>query len=263
MLLNIYFYDHNSNNMKTYAVLVMLLSCLINVSAQDTNAVRRYLDPDLIPAVDAALTVHIALPSERMQQAIENRMGNLGFGASLLIVSNPFSWGRKPKNSPLRIGGEIGYTYYGRFISEVDINGFRGDYKTSYGIANLNAVLRFRSPVTGGFNPFVDIIAGGNFYFSSTKENLSALETALGIESIDLGGTSSASFNNGIGFGFTAGSAKPEQVRFTLRATYNRGSTIKYVVRNSLAYDAGNNRVTYERGRAPVEFFMIQVGIGI
>jgi hypothetical protein len=236
---------------------------ILGISAQDTLANRTTSASEHIPPIDAALTLQVGIPSEEMQKAIENRMGDVGFGASLLVVSNPFTWGKRPRHSPIRIGGEIAYTYYGRFISDVNINGFVGDYKTSYGIANLNAILRFRPPTTGGFNPFVDIIAGGNFYLSSTKENLNALETAFGIESIDLGGTSSASFNKGIGFGFTAGSTKPSHVRFTLRATYNRGSTIKYVVRNSLAYDPGSNLVTFQRGRAPVEYFMIQAGIGI
>lgn len=249
--------------MKTSLIFYVLLLGTITLQAQDSSAVTSYNRNDDLSVADAGLTLHVALPSEQMQKAIENRMGNVGFGASILFVSNPFSWGKKQKNSPLRLGGEIGYTYYGRFISDVNINGFSGDFKTSYGIANLNAVIRFRPVTTGSFNPFVDIIAGGNFYLSSTKENLNALETALGIEKVDLGGTSSAGFNKGIGFGFTAGGPKPDQARFTLRATYNRGSSIKYVVRNSLAYDAGSNRLTYQRGRAPVEYFMIQVGIGI
>ncbi len=249
--------------MTTYAMLVMFCFGIFTSAAQDTPALKPAPPTGIISTTDAALTIHVALPSSQMQKAIENNMGNIGFGASLLIVSNPFTWGKNKKNSPLRVGAEMGYTYYGRFISDVNINGFLGDYKTSYGIANLNAILRFRPPLTGGFNPFVDIIAGGNFYLSSTKENLSTLETALGLESIDLGGTSSASFNKGLGFGFTAGSPKPEKARITLRATYNRGSTIKYVVRNSLSYDAGNNRLSYERGRAPVEYFMLQAGIGL
>lgn len=249
--------------MKTSIIFLFLFLGTINLAAQDTTAVPGYPHSKDISVIDASLTLHVAIPSKQMQKAIENRMGNIGFGASILVLSNPFTWGKKDKDSPLRLGAELGYSYYGRFISDVTINGFSGDYKTSYGIANLNAIVRFRPPSTGAFNPFVDIIAGGNFYMSSTTENLGLLETALGVEKIDLGGTSSASFNKGIGFGFTAGSPKPDQARFTLRATYNRGSSIKYVVRNSLAYDAGSNRLTYQRGKAPVEYFMIQVGIGI
>ena len=67
-------------------------------------------------------------------------MGNLGFGAGFAVLSNPFTWGKNKRNSPLRIGGEAGYTYYGRFLSEVNINGYKGDYKTSYGILQLNAI---------------------------------------------------------------------------------------------------------------------------
>jgi hypothetical protein len=250
--------------MKTLLLFYCLLLNAIVSQAQDSALVTNP-DPgkNEVSRMDASLTFQLGIPTVAMQRAIENHMGNLGFGASLLLASNPFTWGSKAKNAPLRLGAEIGYTYYGRFISYVTINGYTGDYKTSYGIANLNAIVRFRPPATGNFNPFVDVIAGGNFYLSSTTENLDVIESALGIEKLDFGGTTSVGFNKGIGFGFTAGSSKTDRARFVLRATYNRGSSIKYVVRNSLSYDPGSHNLIYQRGSAPVEYFMIQVGIGI
>jgi hypothetical protein len=250
--------------MKHYFLFYLFCLSMLKARAQDSAGVKNVeYDKTQVSRLDGSLTLQVGIPTAGMQKAIENHMGNVGFGVSLILASNPFSWGKRDKNSPLRLGGELSYTYYGRFISDVNINGYRGDYKTSYGIANINAILRFRPPVTSNFTPFIDVIAGGNFYLSSTTENLNVIETALGIERLDFGGTSSAGFNKGIGFGFTAGSAKEDKARFILRATYNRGSTIKYVVRNSLSYDPGSNTLIYERGRAPVEYFMVQIGIGI
>src|SRR5215217_519771 len=74
--------------------------------------------------------LQVGIPSKAMQEAVENKMGNMGFGLGFTALTNPFSWGRNKRNSPLRIGAEAGYTYYGRFLSEVNINGNRGDYKT-------------------------------------------------------------------------------------------------------------------------------------
>lgn len=251
--------------MKFLIIFFLLISSLATSRAQDSSIVESSASgKNEVSALDAALSFQLGIPSKAMQEAIENRMGNIGFGASLLLLSNPFTWGKNDKNSPLRVGAEISYTYYGRFISDVSINGYSGDYKTTYGIGHLNAIVRFRPPLSGNFNPFVDVIAGGNFYLSSTTENLSVIESALGIDKLDFGGTSSAGFNKGIGFGFTAGSSKKtDQARLVLRATYNRGSSIKYVKRNSISYDPGSRTLLYERGRAPVEYFIIQIGIGI
>ena len=48
------------------------------------------------------------------KNAVRNNMGNLGFGASIEILWDPFKWGGG--KGPMRIGGEISYSYYGRFI---------------------------------------------------------------------------------------------------------------------------------------------------
>src|SRR5690606_7199436 len=126
-------------------------------------------------------------------------------GLGLSVLSNPFSWGRNKRNSPLRLGGELGYTYYGRFLSDVNINGFRGSYKTSYGILQLNAVAQLRPMYTEAFTPFLEILAGGNFYLSSTRENLSVIESALGIPAFEIDSYASVGFNKGIAAGFSVG----------------------------------------------------------
>jgi hypothetical protein len=216
---------------------------------------------EYIEKVNGFAAVQVGLPSKAMQPAIENKMGNTGFGADFMVLANPFSWGRNKRNSVLRIGAEAGYTYYGRFITRVNINGYNGDYKTSYGILNLNGVLQLRPQVPSGIQPFFEVLAGGNFYLSTIRENLGAIESALGIPSFELDAYSSASFNKGAALGFAFGKNYRGEPRFSIRGSYNVGSDIKYIVRNSLQYNQNGAYMEYYVGKAPVKYFLVQAGV--
>lgn len=207
------------------------------------------------------LGLQVGVPTRNMQPAIKNNMGNTGFGLSFIGLTNPFSWGRNKRNSALRIGAELGYTYYGRFITDVNIGGYRGDYKTAYGILNLNGIVQLRPQIPAGIQPFVEVLAGGSFYLSTIRENLGAIESALGIPPFELETYSSASFNKGAAIGFSFGKARYSQARFTIRGSYNIGSNIKYVVRNSLEYNQSTGYMEYAVGKAPVKYFLIQAGL--
>jgi hypothetical protein len=237
----------------------LFFACLLAIAgySQEINT-----EKEEVESVNGVISFQVGVPSSTMQRAIKNDMGNLGFGAGLEVLSNPFTWGKNKRNSPLRIGGEAGYTYYGRFLSEVNINGYKGDYKTSYGILNLNAILQIRPQYTEVIRPFVELLVGGSFYLSSIKENLDLIESSLGVETFSLDSYSSASFNKGMAVGCSFGNPRKQAGRFTLRVSYNRGNSIKYIVRNSLEYDPGNNSLQYQVGRAPVSYFMIQIGVG-
>ena len=212
---------------------------------------------------DFLLSINLGVPSEEMRPAIHNRMGDIGFGAGLLVLSDPFTWGENKRESVLRIGGGLGYTYYGRFKTDVNINGYYGDLKTAYGILDAKAILRFRPKLDRAISPFADIQAGGDFYMSTTGEDLNAIQTGLGIEDVNFESTSSASFTKGIGGGMAIGSRNPKQAKFVIRAMYNWGSQVKYIVRNSITYHPSQHTITYETGKAPVRYLMVQVGIGL
>lgn len=216
-----------------------------------------------VESVNGLLALQVGVPSKQMQEAVKNKMGNLGFGLGICGLTNPWSWGRNKRNSPLRIGAEAGYTYYGRFLSEVNINGNKGSYKTSYGILQANGIIQLRPAEPEVITPFLELLAGGSFYLSTTKENLNAIESSLGIPSFDFGGYSSASFNKGVAVGCIFGKKNGDEARFTMRVSYNWGNDIKYVIRNSLAYNSSSGGLEYYVGRAPVKYFMVQVGVGI
>jgi hypothetical protein len=195
------------------------------------------------PNEDNGVSLNIGMPTRAMQPAIRNNMFNLGFGLSVLAVYNPFK-----KSGILRLGGEIGYTYYGRFKS--------GGLKTSYGIAHLAPVIRLRPDIASPLVPFFDIFAGGDFYISDTKEDLDALATIAGIESYDFRSTISASFVKGLATGLMIRFSQNATSRLLLRLSYARGTRIQYVDRKSVDPAYG-----FLQGRAPVEYFAIQVGI--
>jgi hypothetical protein len=212
---------------------------------------------------DFLFGLQVGVPSKEMRPAIHNEMGDVGFGAGLMVLSDPFMWGKNKRESVLRLGGSLGYTYYGRFKTDLNVNGYYGSLKTAYGILDAKAIVRFRPQMNRGFSPFADLQAGGDFYMSTTSDDLNAIESALGLENTDFESTSSAAFTKGVGGGFAIGSKDPEQAKFVVRVTYNWGSRVKYIVRNSVEYHPSQNALTYQTGRAPVRYLMVQVGIGL
>lgn len=243
--------------MRAILLLLLILSCdLTIIHAQSKEAAPG-------ESTTGLLAFQVGIPSGAMQAAIRNNMGNLGFGAAAAVLSDPFSWGRGKGRSPLRVGAELGYTYYGRFLSDVNISGYNGNYKTSYGILQLNALLQVRPRYPAPVSPFVEVLAGGNFYLSHTKENLNVIESSLGIQGFELDSYASVGFNKGLAVGCKFGRPERDNGRFILRVSYNRGKDIRYVVRNSIQYDPYSGRLSYEIGRAPVVYWMVQVGVGI
>lgn len=246
--------------MRSYLHILLALMGLFLLSPAEARQQEKS-NPD-VQAVNGFTGLQVGIPSAEMQRAIRNHMGNLGFGLGVMVLSDPGSWGAHKRSSSFRLGGELGYSYYGRFLSDVNINGYEGSYKTSYGLAQLNAVIQVRPPQLQRISPFVDVIAGGNFYLSRTKENLNAIESALGIQGFEIDSYASVGFNKGIAAGFSFGDPDLYRApRLTIRLSYNMGSDIRYVVRNSLTYNPVANRLEYQVGRAPVRYFMAQMGV--
>lgn len=214
-----------------------------------------------VERINGRLMVELGMPMREMRPALKNNMGNSGFGASFSLLSNPAAWCRQRRNSPLRIGLEVGYTYYGRFLSEVTVNGYRGDYKTSYGILHANAVLQLRPSVTEQVTPFLEVLGGGNFYLSNTKQDLSAIETGLGVHGFDMGSYASAGFNKGVAIGAGFGKPRRGTAQFSVRVAYHWGERLRYIVRNSLAYNPSSGTLEYYVSDAPARYFLFQVGL--
>ncbi len=216
-----------------------------------------------IERLNGRLMIEWSLPGSGMRPAMKNNMGNSGFGASFAILSNPASWCRQRRNSPLRLGVDAGYTYFGRFLSEVSVNGYRGNYKTSYGILHANAVLQLRPALADRIMPYLEVLGGGNFYLSNTKQDLSAIETGLGVHGFDIGSYASAGFNKGLALGASFGRPGRNSPQVSVRMAYHWGDRLRYIVRNSLVYNPGSGSLEYFVAEAPVRYFLFQIGLAL
>jgi hypothetical protein len=214
-------------------------------------------------ATDVLFGLQVGVPSREMRPAVHNRMGDVGFGVGLLVLSDPYTWGKNKRQSALHLGGGLGYTYYGRFKTEAQLNTYTGNLKTAYGIFDAKAIVRFRPQLDRDIHPFADLQAGADVYLSTTSEDLSGIESGLGAEAEDLDNTASASFTKGLGGGIAIGSRDPKKAKLVIRVMYNWGTRVTYIVRNSLQYDAYQNTLYYQRGKAPVRYVMIQLGVGL
>jgi hypothetical protein len=249
--------------MKIYLLFISLLLFTSQLFCQDSTSLTRtekkINQVKANSSADLMIAVNSIIPAAQTKDVIQNNIGDLGFGLSAIALFNPFT--KKNKNFPVHLGLEAGYTYFGRFKTEVNVNGFKGDYKTTYGLFSLNAVIRFRPSYTYRFTPFADVFAGGNFYNAEIKENLNAIETALNTPKTYLGGYNSASFSKGIAVGFNIGKAETDAAKFSCRLAYTIGSNINYLVRNSLVYDGANNKLVFDKAKAPLKYFMLQIGV--
>jgi hypothetical protein len=226
---------------------VALMAALSFSAPAQSKSWEQYKESSILSS-ETFLSVQVGMPTEAMQPAIRNNMLNKGFGLSLSHVWNPGTWFHQRNNSPFRLGFDAGYTYYGRFK--------RDGIKTSYGIIHTMAALRLRPPRPMRFTPYLEITAGGNYYVSEIKEDLDFAGSTIYDPAI-FGDVNSAAFCKGLAVGFSLGKMKEH---FHFRFGYTRGSSVRYIVRNSVS--GGGGYITYETGRAPVEYFAVQIGIG-
>ena len=66
-----------------------------------------------------------------------------------------------------------------------------------------------------------------------------------------------------MGAGFSIRPNKTKQDRVYFRVSFNVGNSIRYIVRDSFKYDGSSNKITYETGRAPLRYMLIQLGAGM
>lgn len=247
---------------KLYCLPILLLLGHFLSAQVTTETTWKPADPPVDnKGKDFLFGLQVGVPSAEMRPATKNQMGDVGFGVGFLFLSDPYTWGKNKRSSALRLGGGLGYTYYGRFKTEVPWNSYTGRVKTYYGIFDVKAIARFRPQLNRGFHPFADLQAGVDIYTSTTREDLSILEREDGDEDID--NTTSSCFTKGIGGGIAIGSRNPEQAKFVIRAMYNWGGQVKYVVRNSMYYEPADGTLHYEQAKAPLRYVSIQVGIGL
>lgn len=200
------------------------------------------------------------VPMGGMRQAIQNRMGNMGFGVALNGYINPWALVRNPRPSALWFGGGFAYSYLGRDLSSLSNSNVRADYKTTYQLLQIDLMARLRPAEPLPALPFIEVFAGGCFYNSTLQENLTVLQTGLGQEPFVYGDFNSGTFNRGLAVGVQTTPARPGAPGFSLRLAYNMGGRINYVVRNSLVLN-NDNRLQFATGETRARTISLQVGV--
>ena len=76
-------------NLITAVLLYFACLLVINGFSQETAAEKKRVE-----SVNGTFYFQVGIPSRAMQKAIKNDMGNLGFGAGLEVLTNPFTWGK-------------------------------------------------------------------------------------------------------------------------------------------------------------------------
>jgi hypothetical protein len=205
------------------------------LNAQDStfNDQQPSRKKDSFSKIEGSLGAVVVIPSPGMKAMINNDMGNLGYGLSLQVIGS-----KKP--STLKWGGNFSYTYFGRYLT--DVSG--GDaLKTTYGLTNLNGVIRLTLKEPTNVTLYVDFFLGVRTYFSRTKWHFASSEEEPLLRVVRTG------FNRGAAAGINFGKYKGAGLRFS----YQWSGDARYVVRNSVQYTSGNN-ITYETAYAPITY---------
>ena len=220
--------------MRTIIMLLVLALFSGMLKAQDStsNDPQPAQKKDSFSKIEVSLGAVVVIPSPEMKAMINNDMGDLGYGLSLQVVGN-----RKP--STVKWGGNFSYTYFGRYLTDV---GGGGELKTTYGLTNLNGVIRLTLKQATNATPYVDFFIGLRTYFSRTKWHFASSEEEPLLRVVRAG------FNRGAAAGINFGKYKGSGLRFS----YQWSGDARYVVRNSVQY--ANDNITYETAYAPISY---------
>ena len=209
-----------------------LFSTMLKAQDSTFNDQQPSHKKDSFSKIEGSLGAVVVIPSPDMKVMINNDMGNLGYGLSLQIVG-------RSKPSTLKWGGNFCYTYFGRYLT--DIGG--GDaLKTTYGLINLNGVIRLTLKEPTNVTPYVDLFLGIRTYFSRTKWHFASSEEEPLLRVVRAG------FNRGAAAGINFGRYNGAGLRFS----YQWSGDARYVIRNSVQYINGN--IMYETTYAPITY---------
>lgn len=203
-----------------------------------------------------------------LRDAVQNRVGKMGFGISSGILLNPFG---KSKPSPFLVGADFSYISYG--VDKVAENSDHPPLKTAFNVYTVSGSVRALLTQRSGFAPFIDGLLGVQTFNTRTKIDKTLLQTVINDDQPEvLNTTNDTGLNYGLGVGFfirNAGKTSnyaidaptPWQIRgsFSVRLLYYWGDEIKYVKRNSVTVTS-DNFLTFETGRTRTDMLVLQVG---
>jgi len=183
----------------------------------------------------------IAVPHKEFREAIQNDLGNLGYGLNTGIVVSPLL---ENKPSPVLIGIDFGYFKYGQ--DKQNSTSTSRPLKTTYNVFTWNGVARLRPKFQrGAITPFVDGLLGLKLYNTKTKIDKDLIDIIFNDSEPEvINNVKNTGLNYGLGAGFYTNPKKQSNPGFTVRVLYLWGDDVTYVVRNSVNVTPGGD-VTY------------------
>lgn len=198
------------------------------------------------------------------QGEFRDHVPNLGIGLSGTV-------GIRIPNSPLIIGGDLGFLIYGheqrREMISTTIPDVEVRVITSNNILQGNIFLRLK-PVTGAVRPYFDGLIGFKYLFTETEiRNVFWADNEPIAESVNLG---DLAFGYGIGFGIAFHAVDRTQAKLEtgegpvgilidIRLRYLMGTEADYLKKGSIEHDRGS--VTYDIYTSRTDFLMPFVGV--
>jgi len=200
-----------------------------------------------------------------MQGEFKKNVGNLGWGVSA-------NFGYRLENSPVILGGTIGFIEYGSerrrepfstTIPEVEVE-----------VINSNNIVLFEfffslEPAAGSVRPYVGAQMGFSYLYTSTRiEEVTGLDEIASDTNFD-----DLAFNMGAFGGlkfrvwendenFSEGERGVGGVFIDLRLDYLYGSKAEYLKEGSI-FRGTENRVVYDVNRSNTSMMLYKIGVGV
>lgn len=236
---------------------IKFLIVMLFISATMMKAYSQKYDSSKFSYINFYFNTQIAVPSQEFREAIQNDLGNLGYGLATGIVISPLL---ENKPSPVLLGIDFSYFKYGQ--DKQAGTSTSPPLKTTYNVFTWNGLARLR-PMSqrGSVTPFVDGLIGLKLYNTKTKIDKDVLDFIFNNNQPEvINNVKNTSLNYGLGVGFYTNPNKQSNPGFTLRVLYMWGNEVTYVVRNSVKVTPGGD-VTFETAQANTSMVLIQLGI--
>lgn len=208
---------------------------------------------------EASVGLMVGFPSGEFKEHVSSVGIGLNFGGGIQL-----------SQTPLFIGGELGFLIYGhdsrreRFsetIQEVEVR-----VVTTNNILQGNLFLRLQ-PSVGTVRPYFEGLLGFKWFFTETRiRNVYTIDEPIA-ESINLGDVA-------LGYGYGCGAAfhlvdrtgrweetgeGPVRILLDLRLTYLMGSEAEYLKKGSIDRSGGN--LIYNIERSETDFLIPSIGV--
>jgi hypothetical protein len=237
--------------MKIKFLIVLLLS---SVSLMKVYG-QKY-DSSKFSYINFYFNTQIAVPHKEFREAIQNDLGNLGYGIATGLVLSPLL---ENKPSPVLLGLDFGYFKYGQ--DKQSATSTSPPLKTTYNVFTWNGMARLRPRFQrGAITPFADGLLGLKLYNTKTKIDKDVVDFIFNDSQPEIiNNVKNTSLNYGLGVGFYTNPKNQNNPGFTLRVLYLWGDDVTYVVRNSVKVTPAGD-VTFTTDRANTSMVLIQLG---